>query len=76
MAIRSQNPLSLRFTTALTFGHVAQLTGAQLALRHSQIENQQSPIPAAKCLFTLQREMITKLWDAEGPTKPVQGTLF
>ena len=57
-------------------GKTALMTGAQLALRHSQIENQQSPIPAAKCPFTPQREMITKLWGAEGPAQSVQGTLF
>jgi len=47
-----------------------------LALHHSQIENRPSPIPAAKCPFTPQPEMITKLWGSEGPAKPVQGTLF
>lgn len=57
-------------------GKTALMTGAQLALRHSQIENQQSPIPVAKCPFTPQREMISKLWGADRPTKPAQGTLL
>ena len=60
-------------------GKTALMTGAQLALRHSQIENHQSPIPAAKCPFTPQREMISKLWgtDARGAaTKTVQRKLF
>jgi hypothetical protein len=32
--------------------------------------------PKAKCPFTPQREMITKLWGSEGPAKPKQGVLF
>ena len=60
-------------------GKTALMTGAQLALRNSRVENRQSPSPAAKCPFTPQREMISKLWgqDARGAaTKPAQGTLF
>jgi len=54
-------------------GKTALMTGAQLALRHIDESQKQ---PKAKCPFTPQREMITKLWGAEGPAKPVQGTLF
>lgn len=54
-------------------GKTALMTGAQLALRHID-ESQKHP--KAKCPFTPQREMITKLWGANGPGKPVQGTLF
>lgn len=57
-------------------GNTALMTGAQLALRH--IDELQKP-PKAKCPFTPQREMITKLWgeNARGAaTKPLQGTLF
>ena len=57
-------------------GKTALMTGAQLALRQSQIENRQSPIPAAKCPFTPQREMITKLWGDQPLGRPVQGKLF
>jgi hypothetical protein len=52
------------------------MTGAQLALRNSRIKNRQSPIPAAKCPFTPQREMIAKLWGTTGSARPIQGTLF
>jgi len=54
-------------------GKTALMTGAQLALR--QIDESQKQ-PKAKCPFTPQREMITKLWGAEGPAKSVQATLF
>ena len=57
-------------------GKTALMTGAQLALRHIDESQKQ---PKAKCPFTPQREMITKLWgpDARGAaTKPVQGSLF
>lgn len=54
-------------------GKTALMTGAQLALRHIDASQKQ---PKAKCPFTPQREMITKLWGSEGPAKPVQGTLF
>ena len=49
------------------------MTGAQLALRHID-ESQKNP--KAKCPFTPQREMITKIWGADGPAKPFQGSLF
>jgi hypothetical protein len=49
------------------------VTGAQFALR--QIDESQKK-PKAKCPFPLQREMIAKLWGAEGPAKPTQPTLF
>jgi DNA polymerase-4 len=54
-------------------GKMALMTGAQLALRHID-ESQKNP--KAKCPFTPQREMITKLWGSEGPAKPKQGVLF
>jgi hypothetical protein len=54
-------------------GKTALIPGAQLALRH--IDESQK-LPKAKCPFTPQREMITKLWGVEGPAKPVQGSLF
>jgi len=54
-------------------GKTALITGAQLALQHIDESQKQ---PKAKCPFTPQREMITKLWGSEGPAKPVQGTLF
>jgi hypothetical protein len=47
-----------------------------MSLHQSKIENQPSPITAAQCPFTPQREMITKLWGANGPSKPIQGSLF
>jgi len=49
------------------------ITGAQLALQHIDPGQKQ---PKAKCPFTPQREMITKLWGSEGPAKPEQGKLF
>ena len=49
------------------------ITGAQLALQQNDPSQKQ---PKAKCPFTPQREMITKLWGADGPAKPAQGTLF
>jgi len=49
------------------------MTGAQLALRHIDESQKQ---PKAKCPFTPQREMITKLWGASGPAKPAQQSLF
>ena len=54
-------------------GKTALMTGAQYALRHGDESQKQ---PKAKCPFTPQREMITKLWGADGPAKAVQGTLF
>ena len=54
-------------------GKTALMTGAQFALRHIDESQKQ---PKAKCPFTPQREMIAKLWGANGPAKPVQGTLF
>ena len=54
-------------------GKTALMTGAQFALRHIDESQKQ---PKAKCPFTPQREMIAKLWGAEGPGKSVQGTLF
>ena len=54
-------------------GKIALITGAQLALQHID-ESQKRP--KAKCPFTPQREMITKLWGENGPAKPKQGTLF
>ena len=54
-------------------GKTALMTGAQLALRHIDESQKQ---PKAKCPFTPQREMITKLWGASGPGQPVQGNLF
>jgi hypothetical protein len=52
-------------------GKMALMTGAQLALRHIDESQKQ---PKAKCPFTPQREMITKLWGANAPAK--QPTLF
>jgi DNA polymerase-4 len=54
-------------------GKTALITGAQLALQHIDESQKQ---PKAKCPFTPQREMIVKLWGADGPAKPVQGSLF
>ena len=54
-------------------GKAALMTGAQLALRHIDESQKQ---PKAKCPFTPQREMITKLWGSEGPAKTVQGSFF
>lgn len=54
-------------------GKTALMTGAQMALRHID-ESQKHP--KAKCPFTPQREMISKLWGAERPAKSVQGTLI
>jgi DNA polymerase-4 len=54
-------------------GKTALMTGAQFALQHIDESQKQ---PKAKCPFTPQREMITKLWGASGPAKPDQGTLF
>ena len=42
-------------------GKTALITGAQLALQHIDESQKQ---PKAKCPFTPQREMITKLWGA------------
>jgi DNA polymerase-4 len=50
-------------------GKTVLMTGAQLALRHI---NESQKQPKAKCPFTPQREMITKLWGANGPPKPMQ----
>ena len=52
-------------------GKTALMTGAQFALRHIDESQKQ---PKAKCPFTPQREMIAKLWGADGPVK--QQTLF
>jgi hypothetical protein len=52
-------------------GKTALMTGAQYALRHGDESQKQ---PKAKCPFTPQREMITKLWGANGPAS--QQTLF
>jgi len=54
-------------------GKTVMMTGAQLALRHIDESQKQ---PKAKCPFTPQREMITKLWGADGPARSVQATLF
>ena len=54
-------------------GKTALMTGAQFALRHIDESQKQ---PKAKCPFTPQREMIAKLWGANGPAKPIQPTLF
>jgi len=54
-------------------GKTALMTGAQLALRHIDESQKQ---PKAKCPFTPQREMITKLWGANGPAKVMQPNLF
>jgi len=54
-------------------GKTVLMTGAQFALRHID-ESQKNP--KAKCPFTPQREMITKLWGADGPTKTIQQSLF
>ena len=54
-------------------GKNALMTGAQLALRHIDPSQKQ---PKAKCPFTPQREMITKLWGGEGSAKTEQRTLF
>jgi hypothetical protein len=47
------------------------MTGSQLALRKRDATH---ITPKAKCQFTPQREMITKLWGANGSAKPVQDT--
>jgi hypothetical protein len=49
-------------------GKTALMTGAQFALRHIDESQKQ---PKAKCPFTPQREMIAKLWGADGPAKPM-----
>jgi integrase len=54
-------------------GKTVLMTGAQLALRHIDESQKQ---PKAKCPFTPQREMITKLWGASGPAKAEQRMLF
>ena len=54
-------------------GKPALMTGAQFALRHSDESQKQ---PKAKCPFTPQREMITKLWGSQPPGHAMQGTLF
>ena len=54
-------------------GNTALMTGAHLALRHIDQSQKQ---PKAKCPFTPQREMISKLWGANGPVKSEQGSLF
>ena len=54
-------------------GKTALMTGAQFALRHIDESQKQ---PKAKCPFTPQREMITKLWGEKGPAQTVQGTLL
>jgi hypothetical protein len=54
-------------------GKTALMTGAQFALQHIDESQKQ---PKAKCPFTPQREMITKLWGAAGPAKTVQGMLI
>jgi DNA polymerase-4 len=54
-------------------GKTALMTGAQYALRHIDESQKQ---PKAKCPFTPQREMITKLWGADGSAKSMQGMLF
>src|ERR1051325_10204878 len=48
-------------------GKTALMTGAQLMLQHIDESQKQ---PKAKCPFTPQREMITKLWGANGATSP------
>ena len=64
------------FSPGFDPGKTALMTGAQFALRNSRIKNRQLPIPAAKCPFKPQREMITKLWGTTGSARPIQGTLF
>jgi len=54
-------------------GKIALMTGAQFALQHIDESQKQ---PKAKCPFTPQREMITKLWGTTGPSNPAQGSLF
>ncbi len=54
-------------------GKTALMTGAQFALQHIDESQKQ---PKAKCPFTPQREMISKLWGDQPPGKPVQGTFF
>jgi len=65
-------------------GKTALMTGAQFALRHIDESQKQ---PKAKCPFMPQREMIAKLWGADGQrdvashlssriAKPMQPTLF
>ena len=54
-------------------GKTALMTGAQLALRHIDPSQKE---PKAKCPFTPQREMITKLWGENRPAKLGQGSLF
>jgi hypothetical protein len=49
------------------------MTGAQFALQHIDESQKQ---PKAKCPFTPQREMITKLWGSTSPAQPAQGSLF
>ena len=54
-------------------GKTALMTGAQFALQHIDESQKQ---PKAKCPFTPQREMITKLWGSTSPAQPAQGSLF
>ena len=54
-------------------GKTALMTGAQLALQHIDESQKQ---PKAKCPFTPQREMISKLWGADARSKATQQTLF
>jgi hypothetical protein len=50
-----------------------QLFNQRMPVRHIDESQKQ---PKAKCPFTPQREMITKLWGATGPAKPAQSTFF
>jgi hypothetical protein len=49
------------------------MTSAQFALRQNDKSQKQ---PTAKWLYKRQRELIAKLWDADGPAKSMPGTLL
>jgi len=49
------------------------LSGAQLTLQHRDATQKQ---PKAKCPFTPQRELVSKIWGSSPPGQPVQGRLF
>jgi DNA polymerase-4 len=54
-------------------GKTALMTGAQFALQHIDESQKQ---PKAKCPFTPQRVMITKLWGDKPLGLPAQGVFF
>jgi hypothetical protein len=54
-------------------GKMVLMTGAQLALQHRDATQKH---PKAKCPFTPQREMVSKIWGNSLPGQPAQGRLF